>query len=168
MLEDRKVEVAVEQKAVPMMFTGIGMEANGPRPPLDVRKNPPKSSSRREMTVAEAREFLFEQEFDALINRDKVNAAAIDLAERTWESSSSTSSTRCRGERVAPRADVSRPGVHAISCRSSRGPRSRTPLRQGSRPTISSSLRPGIPPLQAERSDARTQGRFPIRVELNA
>ena len=41
----------------------------------------PKNTSRREMTVAEARRVLFEQECDALINQEKVNSAAIELAE---------------------------------------------------------------------------------------
>jgi ATP-dependent HslUV protease ATP-binding subunit HslU len=41
----------------------------------------PRNSVRREMTVTEARKFLFEQECEALINQEKVNAAAIKLAE---------------------------------------------------------------------------------------
>src|SRR5262249_28156186 len=36
---------------------------------------------RREMTVAEARKVLFEQECEALVNQEKVNAQAIELAE---------------------------------------------------------------------------------------
>jgi ATP-dependent HslUV protease ATP-binding subunit HslU len=81
MLDDRRVELTIEQKAVPMMFTGMGMEQ------MDVdlqgmfEKILPKHTSRRELTVAEAREVLFEQECEALINQEKVNAAAIDLAE---------------------------------------------------------------------------------------
>ena len=80
-LEDRRVEMTIEQKAVPMMFTGMGLEHMD----LDLHsvfeKIIPKSASRREMSVAEARKILFEQECDALINRDKVHAAAIELAE---------------------------------------------------------------------------------------
>jgi len=41
----------------------------------------PKNTVRREMTVAEARNLLFEQECDALINREKVQTEAIKLAE---------------------------------------------------------------------------------------
>ena len=80
-MDNRKVELQLEQKAVPMMFTGVGMEQ------MDVdlqgmfEKILPKSSSRREMTVAEARKVLFEQECEALINQEKVQAAAIELAE---------------------------------------------------------------------------------------
>ena len=82
-LEDRKVELTIEQKAVPMMLTGMGMEQ------MDVdlqgmfEKILPKHTSRRELSVSEARKVMFEQECDALINQEKVNSAAIDLAENT-------------------------------------------------------------------------------------
>jgi ATP-dependent HslUV protease ATP-binding subunit HslU len=80
-LDDRRVEMTIEQKAVPMMLTGMGMEQ------MDVdlqgmfEKILPKNTSRRELTVKEARRVIFEQESDALINTEKVNATAIDLAE---------------------------------------------------------------------------------------
>lgn len=80
-LDHRQVELTLEQKAVPMMLTGMGMEQ------VDVdlqgmfEKIMPRNTSRREMSVKEARRVLFEQESDALINQEKVNAAAIELAE---------------------------------------------------------------------------------------
>jgi ATP-dependent HslUV protease ATP-binding subunit HslU len=80
-LEQRRVEVTVEQRAVPMMFTGVGLEHMD----IDLQgmfeKILPKTTTRREMTVAEARRVLFEQECEALINQEKVNAQAIELAE---------------------------------------------------------------------------------------
>lgn len=82
-LEQRKVEFTTEQRAVPMMLTGMGAEQMD----IDLQgmfeKIIPKTSSRRSMTVAEARKVLFEQECDALINQDKINMAAIELAENT-------------------------------------------------------------------------------------
>ena len=45
------------------------------------KRSCPRTSSRRQMTVAEARRVLFEQETEALINAEKVNAQAIELAE---------------------------------------------------------------------------------------
>jgi ATP-dependent HslUV protease ATP-binding subunit HslU len=80
-LDQRRVELATEQKRTPMMFTGIGLEQ------MDVdlqgmfEKIMPKTTTRREMTVVEARRVLFEQESDALINQEKVHAAAVELAE---------------------------------------------------------------------------------------
>jgi ATP-dependent HslUV protease ATP-binding subunit HslU len=46
-----------------------------------IEKILPKNVSRREMTVADARRVLFEQECEAMINQEKVNAQAIELAE---------------------------------------------------------------------------------------
>jgi len=80
-LDERKVEITVEQKNAPMMITGMGLEQ------MDVdlqgmfEKFMPKQSSRRELSVAEARRVLFDQESDALINPEQVNAQAITLAE---------------------------------------------------------------------------------------
>ncbi|MFZ5833429.1 MAG: ATP-dependent protease ATPase subunit HslU [Planctomycetota bacterium] len=80
-LEERRIELTLEQRAVPMMFTGAGMEH------IDIdlqgmfEKIMPRQTSRRQMTVAEGRRVLFEQECDALINQEKVNAAAVSLAE---------------------------------------------------------------------------------------
>jgi ATP-dependent HslUV protease ATP-binding subunit HslU len=41
----------------------------------------PKQTVRRDLTVAEAREVLFEQEIDALLDPDTINSSAIELAE---------------------------------------------------------------------------------------
>ena len=57
-MEDRKVEITLEKKTSPMMLAGLGMEQ------MDVdlqgmfEKMMPKSTSRREMTIAEARRVL--------------------------------------------------------------------------------------------------------------
>jgi len=80
-LDDRRVELTVEQKAVPMMFTGMGMEQMDVDLQGMLEKIVPRNTSRREMSVREARRVLFEQESESLINAEKVNATAIDLAE---------------------------------------------------------------------------------------
>jgi ATP-dependent HslUV protease ATP-binding subunit HslU len=80
-LEQRKVEITTEQKAVPMMFTGMGME----QVDLDLQgmfeKILPKNSVRREVTIAEARKILFDHECDALLNKENIHQQAIQLAE---------------------------------------------------------------------------------------
>ena len=82
-MEQRKVEITIEQKAHAMMIPGMGPGGEG----MDIdfqgmiEKILPKHVSRREMTVAEARRVLFEQECEAMINQEKVNAQAIELAE---------------------------------------------------------------------------------------
>lgn len=82
-LEQRQVELAVEQKAMPVVFSGMGMEHMD----LDLQgmfeKILPKQTIRRELTVSEARRVLFEQSCEALLDQEKINAAAIYLAENT-------------------------------------------------------------------------------------
>jgi ATP-dependent HslUV protease ATP-binding subunit HslU len=80
-LDERRVELTIEQKAVPMMFTGVGMEQMDFDLQGMFEKILPRHTARRELTVKEARNVLFEQECDALINQEKVNAKAIELAE---------------------------------------------------------------------------------------
>ena len=80
-LDQRQVEVEVEKKAVPMMVGPMGMENMD----FDVQglfdKIMPKNSVHREVSVAEARKILFEQECDSLLDSEKINSTAIDLAE---------------------------------------------------------------------------------------
>jgi ATP-dependent HslUV protease ATP-binding subunit HslU len=80
-LDERRVELTIEHKAVPMMLSGMGVE----QVDFDLQgmfeKILPKHSTRRDLSVAEARKVLQEQEAEALINQEKVTAAAIELAE---------------------------------------------------------------------------------------
>ncbi len=112
-LENRQVEMTVEQKAQAMILPGMG-GPGGDQVDFDfqgmLEKILPKNVSRREMTVAEARRVIFEQECEALINDEKVHAQAVDLAESTGiifldELDKVVSSEGGRG------ADVSRQGV---------------------------------------------------------
>lgn len=112
-LEQRTVEITIEQKAHAMMIPGIPGAA-GEGMDFDMQgmleKILPKNIIRREMTVVEARKVLFDQECDALINQEKVNAQAVELAENTGiifvdEIDKVVASEGGRG------ADVSRQGV---------------------------------------------------------
>lgn len=80
-LEQRRVEMTIEHKVTPVMYTGMGMEHMDFDLQGILEKVMPKHTTRRELTVAEAREVLFEQECEALLEPEKVNAAAIELAE---------------------------------------------------------------------------------------
>ncbi|HJQ79399.1 MAG TPA: ATP-dependent protease ATPase subunit HslU [Lacipirellulaceae bacterium] len=111
-MENRNVEITIEQKAHAMMIPGMG--PGGDSIDFDfqgmLEKVLPKSVSRRQMTVAEARRVLFEQETEAMINAEKVNAQAIELAENVGiifvdEMDKVVASEGGRG------ADVSRQGV---------------------------------------------------------
>ena len=125
----------------------------------------PKHVSRRQMTVAEARRVLFEQESQALINAEKVNAQAIELAENLGiifvdEMDKVVASEGGKG------ADVSRQGVQRDLLPTVEGTVVNT--RYGYVRTdhvlfISAGAFHKVKP-----SDLMTelQGRFPIRVEL--
>jgi len=165
-LEDRRVEITIEQKAMPLLFTGAGMEQMD----LDLHsmfeKILPKSTTRREMSVAEARKLLFEQECDALINRDKVHAEAIELAENLGiifidEIDKIVATEQAHG------ADVSRQGVQRDLLPIVEGTTVQT--RYGWVKTDHILFIAAGAFHRAKPSDLmpELQGRFPIRVELS-
>jgi ATP-dependent HslUV protease ATP-binding subunit HslU len=111
-MENRNVEITIEQKAHAMMIPGMGPGADSMEFDFQgmLEKVLPKNVSRRQMTVAEARRVLFEQETEAMINAEKVNVQAIELAENVGiifvdEMDKVVASEGGRG------ADVSRQGV---------------------------------------------------------
>jgi len=164
-LEDRKVELTIEQKATPMMISGMGMEQMDFDLQGMFEKILPKHTSRRELTVAEARRVLFEQECDALINQEKVNATAIDLAENLGiifldEIDKVVASENTKG------ADVSRQGVQRDLLPIVEGTSVQT--RYGHVKTDHVLFIAAGAFHRASPSDLmpELQGRFPIRVEL--
>jgi ATP-dependent HslUV protease ATP-binding subunit HslU len=164
-LEQRHVELALEHKAVPMMFTGIGMEQMDFDLQGMFEKILPRSSSRKEMTVAEARNVLFEQECDALISAEKVNAKAVELAENVGiifidELDKIVASEQTHG------ADVSRQGVQRDLLPIVEGTTVQT--RYGFVRTDHILFIAAGAFHRAKPSDLmpELQGRFPIRVEL--
>lgn len=164
-MEQRKVEITTEQKAVPMMMTGIGLEQMDMDLQGMFEKILPKSTSRREMTVAEARKVLFEQECDNLINDDKVHAKAIELAENMGiifidEIDKVVASDGTRG------ADVSRQGVQRDLLPIVEGTTVQT--RHGYVSTDHILFIAAGAFHRSKPSDLmpELQGRFPIRVEL--
>jgi ATP-dependent HslUV protease ATP-binding subunit HslU len=81
-LEDRPVELNIEQRAVPVqIFSNLGMEN------MDVdfqnmfEKLMPKNQQNRNLPIREARKVLLEQETEALIDKAAVTEKAIDLVE---------------------------------------------------------------------------------------
>ena len=81
-LEDRMVELTLEQKAVPVqIFSNLGMEN------MDVDfqnmfdKIMPKSQQNRQVSIKDARKILLEQETEALIDRQTVTEKAVALVE---------------------------------------------------------------------------------------
>ena len=108
-MEDRNVSITIESKGggIPMMM-GIGGDLDNLQDMIE--KIMPRNSQTREMTVREARSVIFEQECDRLINKEKVDAEAVELAENLGmifidEIDKVVASEKSSG------ADVSRQGV---------------------------------------------------------
>jgi ATP-dependent HslUV protease ATP-binding subunit HslU len=165
-LEERRVELTIEHKASPVMLTGIGMEQMDIDLQSMFEKILPRHTARREMTVEEARKVLFEQESDALINQEKVNAQAIRLAEDEGmifidELDKVVASEHAHGP------DVSRQGVQRDLLPIVEGTTVQT--RYGWVKTDHVLFIAAGAFHRAKPSDLmpELQGRFPIRVELN-
>src|SRR5437870_9570438 len=81
-LEDRLVELTVEQKAVPVqIFSNLGMEQMDVDFQSMFEKIMPRQSQQRQIPIKEARRVLLEQETEALIDRGVVTEKAIALVE---------------------------------------------------------------------------------------
>ena len=81
-LEDRVVELTVEQKYTPVqIFSNMGMENMDVNLQEMFEKIGQKTSASRQMPVKDARKFLIEQETEALIDRATVAEEAVELAE---------------------------------------------------------------------------------------
>ena len=81
-MEERTVSIVTETRAIPMIMGNMpGMESME----FDIQemfeKIAPKNRTKRELAVKDAREFLLEQESEKLLNKEKIQAAAIELAE---------------------------------------------------------------------------------------
>ncbi len=82
-LEEKMVELAVEQRAVPVqIFSNMGMEAMDVDLQNMFEKIMPKGNqSPRQVTIRDARKILLEQETESLIDRAVVTEKAIALVE---------------------------------------------------------------------------------------
>lgn len=166
-LEDREVEVEVQQMAPieNMMLPMGGMEGMDFNFTEMLQEMLPKRMKRRQVTVAEARRILLQDELDKLVNMDEVVAEALDRVEETGIVFLDEID-KVVGERGGAGPDVSREGVQ----------RDLLPIVEGS--TVQTKY--GIVRTDhvlfvaagafhvAKPSDMipELQGRFPIRVEL--
>src|SRR5205814_2673435 len=81
-LEDKVVELNVEQRAVPVqIFSNLGMEQMDVDFQSMFEKIMPKQNQQRQIPIKEARRILLEQETEALIDRAVVTEKAIALVE---------------------------------------------------------------------------------------
>jgi ATP-dependent HslUV protease ATP-binding subunit HslU len=164
-LDQRKVELTIEQKAMPIMVGSLGLEQMDMDLQGMFEKILPRTTSRREMTVTQARDVMFEQECDALLDPEKINAAAVEQAENMGiifvDELDKVVASDSRG------ADVSRQGVQRDLLPIVEGTTVQT--RYGYVRTDHILFVAAGAFHRAKPSDLmpELQGRFPIRVELN-
>ena len=167
-MENRTVEIQIEQKAHAMMIPGMG--PGGDTMDFDfqgmIEKILPKNVTRRQMTVSEARRVLFEQECEAMINQEKVNAQAIELAENLGiifldEMDKIVASEGGKG------ADVSRQGVQRDLLPIVEGTVVNTRYGYVRTDHVLFVAAGAFHKVKPSELMPELQGRFPIRVELN-
>jgi len=165
-LDDKPVELNVEQRAVPVqIFSNIGMEQ------MDIdfqnmfEKIMPKHSQRREITVKEARRILLDQEVEALMDREKIAQEALRRTEDSGIIFVDELDKIC-GPESSHGPDVSRQGVQRDLLPIVEGTTVLT--RHGSIKTDHVLFIAAGAFHRSKPSDLmpELQGRFPIRVEL--
>ncbi len=168
-LEEREVEIEVQQQSLSMenmMIPMGGMEGMDLNMSEMLQDLIPKRTKRRQVTIAEARRILVQDELDKLVNMDDVISEALDRVEEMGIVFIDEID-KIAGERGGSGPDVSREGVQ----------RDLLPIVEGS--TVQTKY--GMVRTDhvlfvaagaftvAKPSDLipELQGRFPIRVELN-
>jgi ATP-dependent HslUV protease ATP-binding subunit HslU len=167
-LDDREVELNLEQKTVPVqIFSNMGLEQ------MDVdfqnmfERLMPRQNRDRRLTVREARRVLLEQEIEALMDRDAIAEEAVRLAEESGIIFIDELDKICGPEGGAHGVDVSRQGVQRDLLPVVEGTTIQTrygPMRTDHVLFIAAGAFHRSKP-----SDLmpELQGRFPLRVELS-
>ena len=165
-MDEGRVELTLEQKSVPIMLTGMGLEQVDVDLQSMFEKMLPRSTSRHEVTVTEARKILFEQECDALINQEQLHATAVELAENLGiifldEIDKVVSTEGTRGP------DVSRQGVQRDLLPIVEGTTVQTKYGYVRTDHILFIAAGAFHRVRPSDLIPELQGRFPIRVELD-
>jgi ATP-dependent HslUV protease ATP-binding subunit HslU len=166
-LEERQVELNLEQKHVPVqIFGNLGMENMD----VDLQgmfdKIIPKQSQPKQLTIREARKVLMEQETEALIDRATVTEKAIELVENHGIVFLDEIDKIC-GPQSSSGPDVSRQGVQRDLLPVVEGTTVNTkhgPVRTDHILFIAAGAFHASKPADLM---PELQGRFPIRVELD-
>ena len=165
-LEDRVVELTVEQKAVPVqIFSNMGMENMDVDLQNMFEKIMPKAAQPRQLPVKEARKLLLEQESEALIDRAAVSEQAVELAENQGIVFLDEIDKVC-GPQAGAGPDVSRQGVQRDLLPVVEGTTVNTrhgPVRTDHVLFVAAGAFHTSKPADLM---PELQGRFPIRVEL--
>ena len=80
-LEDREIEINIEQKSTPIMMGNMSMDQMDVDFQGMLEKIMPRSTTTRKLAVRDARQVIFDQVCDSLQDSDKINVQAVELAE---------------------------------------------------------------------------------------
>jgi ATP-dependent HslUV protease ATP-binding subunit HslU len=167
-LEDRLVELKVEQKAIPVqIFSNLGMEQ------MDVdfqhmfERIMPKQAQDRQVPVKEARKLLMDQETEALIDKQVVTEKAVHLVENQGMVFLDELDKVC-GPQATHGPDVSRQGVQRDLLPVVEGTTVNTRYGMVSTDHILFIAAGAFHVSKPSDLIPELQGRFPIRVELQS
>ena len=166
-LEDRTIELRIEQKSQPMgmLATTLGPDQFGPELQDMIEKMMPSQSKDRKVTIREARKLIFDEECEKLIDREKAVEMAVQRTENNGIVFIDEMDKLCGGpSQHGP--DVSRQGVQRDLLPLIEGTTVNT--RHGSVKTDHILFVAAGAFHTAKPSDLmpELQGRLPIRVEL--
>ena len=164
-LEEREVDLTVEQKSAPMMVGGMGVEQMDMDFQGMLEKIMPTNHTKKTLTVARARTVIFEQECDKLLDADKLHQAAIELAENAGIIFLDEIDKVIAGEGKS--ADVSRQGVQRDLLPIVEGTSVQTKHGYIKTDHILFIAAGAFHRNQPSELMPELQGRFPIRVELS-
>ena len=163
-LDEREVELSIEQKVSPVMMGGMGVENMDVDFQGMLEKIIPKQTNKRKLSVVSARQVIFDQECDALLDDDKVNAEAVELAENSGIIFLDEVDKIIAGEGKS--ADVSRQGVQRDLLPIIEGTSVQTKFGYVKTDHILFVAAGAFHRNQPSELMPELQGRFPIRVEL--
>ena len=166
-LEDKTVELNVEQKLVPVqILSNIGMENMDVDLQNMFDRIMPKQNQQRQMPVREARRVLLEQESEALIDKAVVTEKAVDLVENEGIIFLDELDKVC-GPAAGHGPDVSRQGVQRDLLPVVEGTTVNTKHGQVRTDHILFIAAGAFHQSKPADLMPELQGRFPIRVELS-
>ena len=166
-LEDKIIEIAVEQNGMPMlgMLGGGNMEEMGMNLQEMLGNMLPKKNKKRKVKVSEARKIFQQEEAHKLIDTDEINRVGVELAE-TAGIIFVDEIDKIAGRGNSSGADVSREGVQRDILPIVEGSTVMTKYGQVSTDRVLFIAAGAFHMSKPSDLIPELQGRFPIRVEL--
>ncbi|MBI1309775.1 ATP-dependent protease ATPase subunit HslU [bacterium] len=166
-LDDRSIELNVEQRQSPVqVFSNMGIEQMDLDMQNMLERIVPKKRHTRELKVAQARDVIFDQEVEALIDQDALQEDAIRLAEDSGVVFIDEIDKVC-GSEEGRSADVSRQGVQRDLLPIVEGTTVQTKYGYLKTDNILFIAAGAFHRARPADMMPELQGRFPIRVELS-